>query len=109
MSIHTRILNRSWTSLTEAAASIAQAWTRRRAVGRLGALDDHMLADIGITRQDVLSVLAEPLFVDPSMKLAERALETRLARHAALRDLMSDEPFARRFAPVPRRPDRHAA
>ncbi len=62
------------------------AWERRQLVGQLGALDDHMLRDIGITRQDVLSVLAEPMFRDPSQKLAERARDVRQANRAAALD-----------------------
>ncbi len=63
--------------------ALATAWERRRIVGQLGALDDHMLNDIGITRQDVLSVLAEPLYRDPSEQLAARASDARRAKRAS--------------------------
>ena len=103
MSIRSRLSNRfSWEGLAAAAVALSRAWSRRRMVGRLGALDDHMLADIGITRQDVLSVLAEPLFVDVSEKLAQRADETRHARHAALRDVVPDERLRLRARPAQR-------
>ncbi|WP_131113629.1 DUF1127 domain-containing protein [Lichenihabitans psoromatis] len=59
---------------------------RRRVVGQLSSLDDYMLRDIGITRFDVASVLAEPLYRDPSKRLAERAHETRRAHRAISRE-----------------------
>ena len=67
---------------------------RRRIIAQLGGLDDHMLHDIGITRQDVASVLAEPLFGDPLKKLAERARATKLAGRAAHLDhLVAEKGF----------------
>lgn len=71
--------------------AVRNAWENRRVVGQLGGLDDHMLRDIGITRQDVASVLAEPLFRDPSQKLAERARATRVASRASAHDFLMAE------------------
>lgn len=72
-------------SLTRMLTVLMRALGRRRIVGRLSELDDRMLADIGITRQDVASALSEPLMVDPSARLATRALEARHGRRAAAR------------------------
>jgi uncharacterized protein YjiS (DUF1127 family) len=91
-------------SIRSAFKAMRTVWERRRVVGQLGALDDYMLRDIGITRFDVASVMAEPLFRDPSKKLAERAAETRDAHRAAAREILTAGPvpniFAQR-APVP--------
>ena len=78
-------LSASVAQFAHAVLSLKTVWQRRRVIGQLGALDDHMLRDIGITRQDVLSVMAEPLYRDPSEKLAERAHETRSANRANAR------------------------
>lgn len=69
--------------------ALKTGWERRRLMGRLGMLDDYMLRDIGITRQDILSSLAEPMFRDPTIQLAARALEARKARRASARDQQS--------------------
>jgi uncharacterized protein YjiS (DUF1127 family) len=52
----------------------------RRAAKRLAALDDHMLADIGLTRSDLRDAYAEPVWRDSSDVLAERARERRNSR-----------------------------
>ena len=68
--------------LGRVALALKTGWERRRMIGQLGALDDHMLRDIGITRQDIISSLAEPMFRDPTVQLAARALDARQARRA---------------------------
>lgn len=62
--------------------ALKTVWERRRLIGQLGALDDYMLRDIGITRQDIVSLTAEPMFRDPTILLAARARDTREARRA---------------------------
>ena len=42
----------------------------RRTVTRLDTLDDHVLADIGLTRADVREALSLPLTDDPSTHLS---------------------------------------
>ena len=79
-------LPRAFARLRDLVAWVTATRERRRIIGQLSGLDDHMLRDIGVTRQDVLSVLAEPIFQDPSVKLAERAREARRASRAARLD-----------------------
>ena len=63
---------------------IAEAWRHRHDATALAALDDHMLADIGLTRADLNDALAEPLWRDPTMVLARRRGERRWARRGAM-------------------------
>ena len=48
---------------------LARAARNRRHVVALGALDDHLLRDIGLQRADLLAVLAQPRYRDPSRML----------------------------------------
>ena len=90
-----------------ATVGLKRAWERRRVVGRLGLMDDHMLRDIGITRQDIHSVLAEPLHRDPTERLAARAAEMRAARRSAAEVALA---FARHGdEAMPQQPVRRAA
>lgn len=54
-----------------------RTWRNRRAVGRLSELDDHVLADVGLTRGDVDAALSRPLIHDPSIELARLVGESR--------------------------------
>lgn len=63
--------------LWRAARRVAQRMKNRRAADRLAALDDRMLADIGLTRSDLRDAYAEPLWHDPTDMLARRAAERR--------------------------------
>ena len=49
--------------------------------GMLAGMDDRMLADIGLTRSDLRDAYAEPLWRDPTDKLADRVSEKRRYRH----------------------------
>ncbi len=62
------------------------AWRRRKVMAELATLDDHLLRDMGITRQDVESVLADPSEGDPTLRLAGRAREARWGRRASARE-----------------------
>jgi len=44
----------------------------RRELAQLADRDDHMLADIGLTRGDLYDVTSKPFWVDPTPTLLER-------------------------------------
>jgi uncharacterized protein YjiS (DUF1127 family) len=67
---------------------LAHAWRHRSDAAALAALDDRMLADIGLTRADLNDALAEPLWRDPTNVLARRRGERRRARRAAMTALV---------------------
>jgi uncharacterized protein YjiS (DUF1127 family) len=50
-----------------------QTWQKRRQVAALADFDDHMLADIGLTRRDVREALDLPFSFDPGRELQSRA------------------------------------
>lgn len=59
------------------------AWMNRRAAGQyLLAMDERMLADIGLTRSDLRSAWSEPVWRDPTIRLQRIAAERRSARLA---------------------------
>jgi uncharacterized protein YjiS (DUF1127 family) len=60
--------------------AIATRFRSWRDATRLAALDDRMLADIGLTRCDLRDAYAESLWRDPTDVLARRAAERRCAR-----------------------------
>jgi len=74
------------TALTAVAYyGIARQWRamrNRRSVSQLLHWDDHMLKDIGVTRGDVLSVMAMPVTKDPSQRLTVLSVERRAALRA---------------------------
>jgi uncharacterized protein YjiS (DUF1127 family) len=47
----------------------------RRDVVHLAEPNDHLLKDVGLTRDDVISTLSEPFWRDPTALLADRAAE----------------------------------
>lgn len=55
-----------------ALVSLAKAFKDRREVMNLAECDEHMLKDIGLTRDDVMSALGEPLHHRPSWVLVRR-------------------------------------
>jgi len=59
---------------------LAERVRNRRDSLQLAALDDRMLADIGLTRSDLRDAYAEPPWRDPSDVLARRAAERRMSR-----------------------------
>ena len=60
--------------------NVVLAFRHRRDVEMLARFDDRMLADIGLTRNDLHSALAEPFWRDPGHVLIARAGESRRAR-----------------------------
>jgi uncharacterized protein YjiS (DUF1127 family) len=53
--------------------ALAKAFKDRREVRNLAEFDERMLKDIGLTRNDVMSALAEPIHHRPSWVLVRRA------------------------------------
>jgi uncharacterized protein YjiS (DUF1127 family) len=49
----------------------------KRRVNRLGDMDDHMLRDIGVTREEVHWAAGLPLTVNAALALEERAFQRR--------------------------------
>jgi uncharacterized protein YjiS (DUF1127 family) len=64
-------------SLMEGAKSAWRAWSNRRRLADLSEFDDHMLADLGLTRGDLRQALDLPFAHDPSLALQRRALQNR--------------------------------
>ena len=50
-----------------------QSWKNRRQVAALAEFDDHMLADIGLSRRDVREALDLPFSHDPGRELQQRS------------------------------------
>ena len=59
---------------------LARALKNRRDARTLAGLDDHMLADIGLTRSDLHDAYSESLWRDPTDLLAQRVAERRGSR-----------------------------
>ena len=64
-------------TLEEAARRFVRTWSNRRKVVSLADFDDHMLADIGISRHDVEQALSLPFSQDPAEELQRIALKNR--------------------------------
>jgi uncharacterized protein YjiS (DUF1127 family) len=61
--------------------AVSRALKNRRDAAMLAGMDDRMLADIGLTRSDLRDAYAEPLWRDPTDRLADRVSERRRYRH----------------------------
>jgi hypothetical protein len=69
---------------------------------RLAALDDRMLADIGLTRCDLRDAYSEPLWHDPTDVLARRAAERRINRPRSAIELYAAAGLAPPLSGAPR-------
>ena len=65
------------TALLREMSTALRSWNKRRQVKTLGEFDDHLLADIGLTREDVRWALDLPFSYDPGVELQRRALRNR--------------------------------
>jgi uncharacterized protein YjiS (DUF1127 family) len=63
------------TRTAQKAAALFTAWQNRRALYRMGAMSDHELSDIGLTRADLYAVESGPVFADPTARLGALAHE----------------------------------
>ena len=59
-------------------SAIGRALSGRRVLRELASFDDRMLRDIGLSRSDLRSAAAEPLYRDPTALLAGRVDESRV-------------------------------
>jgi len=59
---------------------VLQMVKNRRDATILAGMDEHMLADIGLTRGDVRDAFSEPVWRDPTALLVSRAHERRINR-----------------------------
>lgn len=77
-------LNRALAAEATGSASLLwgliRNWRARRAVYRLDRLDDHLLRDIGVTREDLSWAAGLPLSVNAAIELEERAARRRRGR-----------------------------
>ena len=67
-------------SLAESISGIRnafRAWQNRRRLSKLKDLDDHLLADVGLTRDDLDWALHLPFAVNPVIELQRRARHGR--------------------------------
>ncbi len=60
--------------------AIGRAIAGRRVLRELASFDERMLRDIGLSRHDLRSAVAEPLYRDPTVLLAGRVDESRDGR-----------------------------
>jgi len=56
-------VGRSWKIPLAWLEAIAQRWERRRQYGQLLELDDHLLADMGLSRTIIKEVRTSPLYL----------------------------------------------
>ena len=75
-----RLVNAVAGIAVERARQFAQMVKNRRDAVILAGLDDHMLADIGLSRGDVRDAFSEPVWRDPTAILVSRAQERRVNR-----------------------------
>lgn len=70
-------------NLLDVADRAAKLWTSRREVRHLALLEDHNLADIGLSRADIDWAMAQPWHLDATEGLAKRVDCRRAAKHWA--------------------------
>jgi len=71
VSLITTVIEAGWQGVRQCIV----ATKHRRDVLRLADYDDHLLADIGLTRNDVSSALRQPCWCDPTASLANYLAE----------------------------------
>lgn len=75
-----------------AVAAALNAVVNRYEAGRtLARFDSRMLADIGLTESDIATAFSEPLWRDPTRRLAVIAIERRAATRAHRREAMTEK------------------
>lgn len=66
-------------------SSLIGNWQARRSVQTLSRVDDHLLRDIGVSREDVQWAAGLPLTVNAAVALEERMHQTRRSESARLK------------------------
>jgi uncharacterized protein YjiS (DUF1127 family) len=85
----------------ERARSVLQMLKNRRDAVILAGMDEHMLADIGLTRGDVRDAFSEPVWRDPTAILVSRAHERRINRRRTSTGLTQKSFDAPSIVPAP--------
>jgi uncharacterized protein YjiS (DUF1127 family) len=80
-----------------------QRLKNRRDATILAGMDEHMLADIGLTRGDVRDAFSEPIWRDPTSILVSRAHERRINRRRLKIGLVEKAFDAPSIVPAPGR------
>jgi uncharacterized protein YjiS (DUF1127 family) len=75
-----RLVNAVAGVVADRSRRLFQTLKSRRDAVILAGLDDHMLADIGLTRGDVRDAFSEPVWRDPTAILVSRVHERRINR-----------------------------
>ena len=81
--------------------SVVQTLKNRRDAVVLAGMDEHMLADIGLTRGDVRDAFSAPVWRDPTAILVSRAYERRINRRRAKIGLVEKSFDAPSIVPAP--------
>jgi uncharacterized protein YjiS (DUF1127 family) len=63
--------------IVRVAAQAFRSWQNRRRIAALNDFDDHLLADMGLQKDDVRQVLELPFAQDPALELQRLALRNR--------------------------------
>jgi len=74
--------------VVERARAVLQLLKNRRDATILAGMDEHMLADIGLTRGDVRDAFSEPPWRDPTAILVSRSHERRVNRRRLSKGLV---------------------
>jgi len=80
---------------------VLQMVKNRRDATILAGMDEHMLADIGLTRGDVRDAFSEPVWRDPTALLVSRAHERRINRRRMKIGLVEKSFEAPSIVPAP--------
>jgi uncharacterized protein YjiS (DUF1127 family) len=80
MTDHTQLRTQTLriTEMFSGLRQLAAHWLKRQRLYRLQQLDDHMLNDIGLVREEIEASLGQPLSVDPIWDLNQRARTRRV-------------------------------
>jgi len=88
-------------SIGNGVRAVLQTIKNRRDATVLAGMDEHMLADIGLTRGDVRDAFSEPVWRDPTAILVSRAHERRINRRRLKIGLVEKSFEAPSIVPAP--------